>query len=773
MAAYSLPCAVLYRLAQISLWALELALLHAAPGWTRAAVFLETAHLRWLRRLFRALPERVLALLPEQPLPQGGERVLCAGGEIGEDVDWSGEVRAYGDVVVLPGATLTIRPGTRITFCPGKRFHHGARRSWDGKIHDLADPGSSQLVVYGRLRALGEAGRPVSFTGPGGILLLGQGGRPSLLRHAALRGSLRCMDRARVMAEGVRFAGASSGIFCRADARAGLRACSFEDCGAVLDERAAAAFSGCRMEDGRGVSAGGKSRVKLRLCELRGKGGTGLRLEGRAFGEVAGGCFKGFSEGISLREAARAEASDCVFEDNGLGIGLADSSRATLRRTRMRGNSGHGLWLRDRAFARMQDGSASGSSDNGISLTGSARAVIGGVELAANRRGLSCEGASAARARGSRFIENSEANASLAGGTHRFDRCELERGSAGLRISGGARVRLARCAFRGHAGEGLSAAGCSTAEASDCVFEDNGLGIGLADSSRGAIRLVSIRGNRGHGLSLTGRAFAVLEGGTIGRSCGNGVYLTGNARVCLKGPELSENRCGLTSAGSASVRVSGASFSGNLETGVSLEGGAHRFKDVRVEGSPLGAALGAGVRAAFVRGRVAGNGVGVRLTADAKAAFRDVRWSGNRTGLWPQERSFCRLKGGAFGRHEEHGVRLGQEAALDASGARLSRCFMGLFLEDRASASMDRCALRKCPTGVKADGEGLLSLRRSRVRGCALDGVWLGPRVRASLAADEFIECRIGVHRHEDARPSSIGSVFSRSGYADRMVFHG
>ncbi len=69
-----------------------------------------------------------------QPLP----------GHIGADTTWSGEVYINGDIVVEPGATLTLAGGARLRFVRGDDRRSGF------------DPDRSELLVYGGLRLEGQ-----------------------------------------------------------------------------------------------------------------------------------------------------------------------------------------------------------------------------------------------------------------------------------------------------------------------------------------------------------------------------------------------------------------------------------------------------------------------------------------------------------------------------------------------------------------------------------------------------------------------------------------
>jgi len=68
---------------------------------------------------------------------------------------WQGDVRLHGDIILEAGAELTIAPGTRVIFEP------------PGEGEDLYQEHpyfvGSELIVRGRLIALGTAAKPISF----------------------------------------------------------------------------------------------------------------------------------------------------------------------------------------------------------------------------------------------------------------------------------------------------------------------------------------------------------------------------------------------------------------------------------------------------------------------------------------------------------------------------------------------------------------------------------------------------------------------------------
>ena len=97
-------------------------------------------------------------------------------------------VSLHGDVVVFPGATLTIKAGTTITF-PSQRDRHQFKKGHNGL---------SEIFVYGTLKSAGASGNEVVFRGPdpnsnaydwGGIQQM-TGGTVTLGDHTTLRNAL-------------------------------------------------------------------------------------------------------------------------------------------------------------------------------------------------------------------------------------------------------------------------------------------------------------------------------------------------------------------------------------------------------------------------------------------------------------------------------------------------------------------------------------------------------------------------------------------------------
>lgn len=125
-------------------------------------------------------------LLPAGCLHPRPPRVVT--GTLDGDMTWSGEVHLAGDVTLGPGAHLTIRPGSTIRFLPPAGF--------PGELTDHPHFPGSELIVRGRLTAIGTSAAPITFqalddaapAGSWGAVNFMEGGegdfRYSIFRHA-------------------------------------------------------------------------------------------------------------------------------------------------------------------------------------------------------------------------------------------------------------------------------------------------------------------------------------------------------------------------------------------------------------------------------------------------------------------------------------------------------------------------------------------------------------------------------------------------------------
>lgn len=71
------------------------------------------------------------------------------------DLNWSGEVRLRGDVVLEEGSRLTVAPGTTVLFLPPLQG--------EDRLSEHPNFAGSELIVHGSLRAEGTPSEPIVF----------------------------------------------------------------------------------------------------------------------------------------------------------------------------------------------------------------------------------------------------------------------------------------------------------------------------------------------------------------------------------------------------------------------------------------------------------------------------------------------------------------------------------------------------------------------------------------------------------------------------------
>ncbi|MFI5350369.1 MAG: right-handed parallel beta-helix repeat-containing protein [Elusimicrobiota bacterium] len=308
---------------------------------------------------------------------------------------WRGRVVLAEDVLVPPGARLTVEAGTRIAAeyeaspgLLGERFGFGERRA-------LESAGRCHLIVAGRLDVEGSAERPVSIASGswGGIFVLDSG--RAFLRHAELAPvpggfGVKCLDFGRLRASFCRFSGGEGGVACGAFAAASLRDCSFSGAG-----RAA-------------VWVHDDARAALARCSISGSR-TGLVVQGLGRLRLRGNRIAGNERGALFSDWARVRGSSQAWEDNATAISLQGGARLSLSRDLFRAN------------------------DLGLECLGNSRALLDGVSAEANVTAV--------------WSQN-EASLSL-------DRSAFSRNDVGLRGSHRTRLRVADSVFAGHRKAGM------------------------------------------------------------------------------------------------------------------------------------------------------------------------------------------------------------------------------------------------------------------------------------------------------------------------------
>ena len=219
-------------------------------------------------------------------------------GVLEADEVWEGDVRVEGDLVIPEGRRLVLAPGCRIFFAQSPRWACAVFRSApEGYPIEASRRELCDIVVLGRLEALGSAQRPIAVGADaqpwGGVLCLRSG--RAILGHAALAAAgdaaLQSLDDAEIRLDQCSISGTEVGI----------RALG----------RSRVAAEGGTLRAGRcAVQAGEASRVRLDGVEIVDS-----------------------PEGCSLWDCADLDATDCRFvRARERGVAVRDLAWARLRR---------------------------------------------------------------------------------------------------------------------------------------------------------------------------------------------------------------------------------------------------------------------------------------------------------------------------------------------------------------------------------------------------------------------------------------------------------
>lgn len=266
-------------------------------------------------------------------------------GLLTRDTQWSGAILVTGDLIVPPGVTLTILPGTRVLFA----HHRGPGTGLEAGCLDIRG---------GRLLARGLATAPVWFTSDA------PEPRPGDWRYLQLRDG--CPH-------------AESEVSCAIVEFARL---------GILVWSAAP-----RITD-----------VFVRQCTWE-----GLYAESHASPTFARVISRdnGYN-GIALEQFNRVTIRDAVLAGNGTHGLHCDRSRATIERSRIEHNRGHGLSVDNGSLLRVHACDVVDNAVHGVGLdAGHPRAVVTGSLVARNgSAGINCREHGSLVARGNRVESN-------------------------------------------------------------------------------------------------------------------------------------------------------------------------------------------------------------------------------------------------------------------------------------------------------------------------------------------------------------------------------
>ncbi|MEW6751551.1 MAG: right-handed parallel beta-helix repeat-containing protein [Candidatus Latescibacterota bacterium] len=482
-------------------------------------------------------------------------------GHVTSDTTWRGTVDLVSDVVVDPGATLTLAPATRLRF---------ASFDWQGTgFHS----GLCEVLVFGELDVQGTDSQPVVLAPTqrrgswGGVFLLGEqapdlnglqisGAAPGIVRLRLPPGVTRWSGSVQVPADVVVPPGAELRV--EAGTRVGLA-------GEDLTHRGGSAeLVEVIVEGALTVAGNAGAPVEMTLEPVRGDAvWYGVSL-------VWGGSLR--MENARITQAGYAVEGEVPA---GASLLIAD--------TEVRDVAGQGVHLRVNGEARVERTAFSRTTGAAVYAEGSGRLVLS--EVTATGNGL--EGVVLA-------------NASLEGTGLRLERNGQldpgERPRPGLRAMGGRgqSLVLRRCAVLGNTQDGLDLEawegtvrleeveiagnrrdGLRASAAANVVLQGGSLtqNVGAAALLRGvplAVSGVLLAGNAGGGLQVLGRARGAVLDSELGDS--PGLLLQDVDSLQVRGNRFAAASVGLRSS-RASPRVEGNIFADN-DTGMVVEGAA-------------------------------------------------------------------------------------------------------------------------------------------------------------------------------------------------------
>ncbi|MDX3850170.1 right-handed parallel beta-helix repeat-containing protein [Streptomyces sp. AK02-01A] len=424
-----------------------------------------------------------------------------------------------------------------------------------------------------------------------------------------------------------------------------------------------------------------------------------------------------------------------------------------LRRCRLEGARGAGLYLAGEVRARLEDTVVRAVEGTGVVLSGTAR-------LEAVRMRLEGSTGSGVRLRGRSRLRLADSVLQDAGraGLLLEDACRATAdelriespGSAGVHLTGTARAELADCRIRLAAASGLvvqedavlTARGCSVADAgangllltgaaratlTDCRIDRSAFSaVHLSGTATGRLTDCLVRDGAEHGVHATDAARAELADCAIGAVGMTGVAVLDRAAATVTGCRITGAATGIVVGSAAGTTVEHSTVSGTTDIGVQLtEGAAVVLTGVRITGAgAAGVVVDAGADATVDGGSVEDcAGSGVVVWTGARPAFSHVRIERPaKNGVFLAEGA-----GGAFTSLDVVGsgfpaLHIGAKADPEFRRCRIRDCAEALGEDEGAAAVLDDCTADGVPLALVpavAPAAGAAARTATRVPGAA------------------------------------------------------
>jgi len=436
-------------------------------------------------------------------------------GHVTADATWSGQVSVGGDIVVEPGATLTLAAGTEVRFAGGDLRKSGF------------SPRHCELLVYGDLIVEGDDSNPVVLrsgstrprAGDWLGLLLFSGRGPELeerLRSGALviQHAQFGLLRSRVPAGTTTWSGQMQ-IPWDVVVPAGSRL--------VLEPGTAVRFAGQDLS-----SVGPFPRFVELLVEgdliARGEAGRAVILTADAFAQDA------YWFGIRMQSGSTVSADFLEISRSGVGVSGTVAENRTLR---------------------LADCKVTGTA-TGVSVALFGEAVVRNTALTETlTRGILAEGTGALKVLDSTIAGNGFEGISLGS-------CSLDASGTRILANGGRDPDSPRAGLAARGGHGQQI------DLRGCLVAGNALdGLALGEWE-GVARLAetTVRANRGNGITASGATGLALVDGEVVENSGSGIVVSGTP-VEVRRTAFADNAAGGLMLGSGTTgAVSESSFRG-------------------------------------------------------------------------------------------------------------------------------------------------------------------------------------------------------------------
>ncbi len=478
-------------------------------------------------------------------------------GVVATDTTWSGTIDLDRDLVIAPGATLSLAPATQVRLAAADRAAGGL------------DPSRCEVIVYGSLVGP-DSGQPAatilaaSRRQPwAGVFLLG--GQPPDVPGLQLQGSLYGTVPCRLPPgvttwSGTRFLPVD--LVVPADAKLVLADGAILSFGVDLTGRgtyptlAELIVEGSLATEG---AAAGSVRLTADMahpdsiwCGIQLQPGADLELRGATVERA------GFAIAGEVSRRCQARLADCRFADNVVsGVDLAVEGQLSVERSQFGACGRQNLKVEGSGQLSLRSVTVRSSGSEGLFL-GNASLVAADVAIEAAGQANAAAGAAGVRAVGGR-------------GQALIWRGGRIAGSAGAGVDAAAwegRVEIEAAELTGNAGDGLRRSGGPTRLDSVSFLDNGACGVRLGGTGTAQVRACSFAGNAAAGVSWTGP----LAGGVnSSRFAGaTGIELAAADSVRLDHNTFARLAVGLDSR-DAAPRITGNQFLDN-DTAVSLVG---------------------------------------------------------------------------------------------------------------------------------------------------------------------------------------------------------